>query len=112
MVNVKKKLPELSHDEIRAHILDPKNNPLPEHQKEQFDRVLQAARMLDEYPDTNHLIKMLQYKYNCGATTARRDIELARQFTRRGTPSTGISGTSGRYATSWNLSVNARPKEI
>jgi len=80
MVNVKKKLPVLSHDEIQAHILDPENNPLPEHQQEQFNRVLQAAKLLDDYPDDNHLVKMLQYKYNCGATTARRDIELARQL--------------------------------
>lgn len=80
MVYVKRKLPLLSHDEIQAHILDPENNPLPEHQKEQFDRVLTAARLLDDYPEDNHLVSMLQYKYNCGATTARRDIELARQL--------------------------------
>lgn len=79
MSKVKTKLPELSHDEIQAHILDPKNNPLNEHQEEQFNRVLQAARMLDDDPDDNHLIKMLQKKYCCTATTARRDIELARQ---------------------------------
>lgn len=79
MVYVKKKLALLSHDEIQAHILDPEKNPLPEHQKEQFDRVLSAARLLDDYPDDNQLIKLLQYKYNCGETTARRDISLARQ---------------------------------
>ena len=63
MVYVKRKLPLLSHDEIQAHILDPENNPLPEHQKEQFDRVLTAARLLDDYPEDNHLVSMLQYKY-------------------------------------------------
>ena len=68
MVYVKKKLALLSHDEIQAHILDPEKNPLPEHQKEQFDRVLSAARLLDDYPDDNQLIKLLQYKYNCGET--------------------------------------------
>lgn len=80
MAYVKKKLPSLTHDEIQAYMLDPENNPLPEPQKQQFDRVVAAARLLDEYPDDSHIIKVLQYKFNCSYHTLRNDIELARQI--------------------------------
>lgn len=79
MVKVKDKLPCLSHDLIQAHMLDPEGNPLPEHQKEQFDRVLSAARLLDDYPDENHILKILHYKYRASDMTLRKDIILAKQ---------------------------------
>ena len=79
MVYVKKKLPTLSHDDIQAYMLDPANNPLPEHQKEQFDRVLSAARLMDDYPDESMLMKMLQHKYKVGMTTLKKDVDLARE---------------------------------
>lgn len=69
----------LTHDEIEAYILDPENNTLTEAQQEQFDRVMSAARLLDSHPDTDHIVSLLQVKYNCAAVTLRKDIELARE---------------------------------
>ena len=69
----------LSHDEIEAYILDPENNELPPAQLEQFNRVMAAARLLDSHPDTDHIVSLLQVKYNCSPVTLRKDVELARE---------------------------------
>lgn len=79
MAEKRKSLMRLTHDEIEAYILDPENNTLPEAQMEQFNRVMSAARLLDSHPDIDHVITLLQAKYNCAAVTLRRDVELARE---------------------------------
>ena len=73
------KLLELTSDEIEAHILDPKNNPLPPELKQQFDRVMTAAKLLDDYPDDSHVVAFLARKYNCSITTFRKDVALAKE---------------------------------
>ena len=73
-------LQTLSHDIIQAYILDPENNPLPANLKPQFDRVIAAARLLDDYPEDNHILKLLREKYNASEMTLRRDIALAKQL--------------------------------
>lgn len=80
MVREYKSLARLTHDEIEAHITDPDNNPLPERCREQFGRVLSAARLLDDYPDDNHVIRLMRAKYDVSPSTVRRDIALARQL--------------------------------
>lgn len=75
-----KSIGNLSHDEIEAHILDPEKYALPDRCQAQFKRVLSAARLLDDYPDDSHVIKMMQVKYDVSASTVRRDIALARQL--------------------------------
>lgn len=80
MVREYKSLTRLTHDEIEAHITDPDNNPLPERCREQFGRVLSAARLLDDYPDDNHVIRLMRAKYDVSPSTVRRDIALARQL--------------------------------
>jgi hypothetical protein len=75
-----KSIQRLSHDEIQAHILDPENNPLPERCQEQFNRVLEAARLLDDYPNDNNVVLLLQAKYPVSKSTAIRDINLAREL--------------------------------
>ena len=62
MVRQYNSIARLSHDEIEAHIIDPDNNPLPERCREQFARVIAAARLLDDYPDDNHVIKLMRVK--------------------------------------------------
>lgn len=79
MAEKRKSLMRLTHDEIEAYILDPENNALPEAQMEQFNRVMSAARLLDSHPDTDHIVSLLQVKYNCAAVTLRKDVELARE---------------------------------
>lgn len=80
MVREYKSIAKLTHDEIEAHIVDPENNPLPERCQEQFGRVLSAARLLDDYPDDNHVIRLMRAKYDVSSSTIRRDIALARQL--------------------------------
>lgn len=80
MVREYKSLSRLTHDEIEAHITDPDNNPLPERCREQFGRVIAAARLLDDYPDDNHVIRLMRAKYDVSPSTVRRDIALARQL--------------------------------
>ncbi len=80
MVREYKSIARLTHDEIEAHITDPDNNPLPERCREQFGRVLAAARLLDDYPDDNHVIRLMRAKYDVSPSTVRRDIALARQL--------------------------------
>ena len=75
-----KSIEKLTHDEIEAHILDPDKYPLPERCRTQFKRVLSAARLLDDYPDDTHVIRMMQAKFDVSSSTVRRDIALARQL--------------------------------
>ena len=74
MVREYRSIAKLTHDEIEAHIVDPDNNPLPERCREQFGRVLSAARLLDDYPDDNHVIRLMRAKYDVSPSTVRRDI--------------------------------------
>jgi hypothetical protein len=73
------KLLELSHDIIEAHILDPENNPLPPELQEQFNRVMTAARLLDDYPNDSQIVAMLARKYRASVTTFRKDLALAKE---------------------------------
>jgi hypothetical protein len=75
-VNKKSNLALQHHDTIVAHILDPENSPLPERLKPQFDRVVTAALLLDQYHPT-HVSPRLMAKYKVNIDTARRDVRLA-----------------------------------
>jgi len=71
-------LQEQHHTLIQAHILDPEHSPLPEQLRPMMNRVLTAARMLDDYPVEGHIIKLMQAKYNVSVSTLRKDIQLAK----------------------------------
>lgn len=73
-------LAEQRHEAIQAHILDPEHSPLPDGLKEQFNRVLQCARLLDDYPQETHIIALMQAKYRVTSAQVRRDIALAREL--------------------------------
>lgn len=75
----KKTLAEQRHEVILAHILDPENSPVPEDCKEQLDRVISAAKMLDELHPSS-VISRLQAKYAITPNTARKDIKLAQDL--------------------------------
>lgn len=55
-------LEEQSYDLIQQHIIDPENSPLPEHLRVQCNRVLQIARLLDDYPNESHIINIMLAK--------------------------------------------------
>lgn len=79
----KKGLPSLAeqrHEIIQQHIIDPENSPLPVELQEQFKRVLQVARLLDDYPNDSHIINMMLAKYRISTTQVRKDIALAREL--------------------------------
>lgn len=71
---------EQNHELIQQHIIDPENSPLPPALQEQFNRVLQAGRLLDSYPHEAHIINIMQTKYRVTATQARKDIALAKEL--------------------------------
>ena len=70
-------LEEQSYDLIQQHIIDPENSPLPEHLRVQCNRVVQIARLLDEYQNESHIINIMQEKYRIERTQIRKDIALA-----------------------------------
>lgn len=77
--NRKLSLAEQRYETILAHILDPDNSPLPEEHKEQFNRVVSAAQMLDSYHPSSVIPRLLA-KYNTSRNTARQDIRLAQEL--------------------------------
>jgi len=76
----RKSLVEQNHELIQAHIIDPENSPLPEELKLQFNRVLQIARLLDDYPNETHIVNMMLAKYRITRTQIRKDIALAKEL--------------------------------
>ena len=76
----KKALMEQRYDIIQSHIIDPENSELPEELKEQFNRILQVARLLDDYPNETHIVNIMLAKYRISRTQVRKDITLAKEL--------------------------------
>ena len=76
----KKTLDEQRYEIIQQHLVDPDNSPLPDYLSEQFKRVLQIARLLDDYPNDSHIINIMLAKYRITRTQIRKDMQLARQL--------------------------------
>lgn len=76
----KKALSDLDSDMILASILDPKGSPLPAKYDQQAKRVMQAAKLWDDYPNDRKVATMLQAKYPISYKTATRDVALAKQL--------------------------------
>lgn len=75
----KKTLSEQRYEVILSHILDPEDSPLPQAQQEQFNRVVQASKLLDSYHPINVVARLLA-KYNITRKTAREDVALAQEL--------------------------------
>lgn len=73
-------LSDVQSDAILAYIIDPEKNPLPSKLEEEFKRVVCAARLIDEYPDETHVLKLMQAKYNLSKTQLRKDIAHAKEL--------------------------------
>lgn len=80
----RKRLEEQDHEVIMQHALDPENTQLTPEQQKQYDRVVQAARLFDSYPDEHHVIELMKEKYPVSVTQIRKDIALAKQLFKTG----------------------------
>lgn len=67
--------------DIQQHMLDPVRFPLPEGMQDVFDRVVAAARLLDDYPEDRQCKKMLRAKFpNVTLAQLQKDVDLAREL--------------------------------
>ncbi|MEG0796968.1 MAG: hypothetical protein RR397_10775 [Odoribacter sp.] len=76
----KRSLEEQNFEVIRSHIVDPEHSELPAELQPQFKRVVQAARLLDDYPNDSHIQNIMLTKYSVTRTQVRKDIALAREM--------------------------------
>lgn len=73
-------LEDQSYELIQQHIIDPEHSPLPVELQDKLNRVVSAAKLLDDYPDDTHVINLMMRKYNVSRTQIRKDIALAKQL--------------------------------
>lgn len=73
-------LEDQSYELIQQHIIDPEHSPLPVELQDKLNRVVSAAKLLDDYPDDTHVINLMLRKYNVTRTQIRKDIALAKQL--------------------------------
>jgi hypothetical protein len=77
----RKALTDERYELIKAHIIDPDNSPLPDYLKDEMDRVISMAKVLDKNPTTKHAVAIHRTKFsNISETTAYRDAQLARKI--------------------------------
>lgn len=75
----RRRLEDLPYDVIQAHIMNPDKSPLPDLYKERFDRVIYAAKMLNNYHPSNVSGK-LQTLYRISSRIAKEDVSLAQEL--------------------------------
>jgi hypothetical protein len=77
----RKALTDERYELIKAHIIDPDNSPLPDYLKDEMDRVISMAKVLDKNPTIKHAVSLHRSKYgDISETTAYRDARLARKI--------------------------------
>jgi hypothetical protein len=77
----RKALTDERYELIKAHIIDPDNSPLPDYLKEEMERLVSMAKVLDKNPTTKHAVAIHRTKFcNISETTAYRDARLARKI--------------------------------
>lgn len=75
-----KSLLDQHHSAIKQHVLDPEGSQLPEELRPQLNRVIQIARLLDDYPSTSQIINLMQHKYPVTKAQILRDITIAKDL--------------------------------
>lgn len=75
-----KALVDVAHTQIMAYCLDPVAHPLEPKFRAQYDRVVQAARLLDAYPAETKVISLMRAKYDVTLRQIRNDIDLAKEL--------------------------------
>ncbi len=79
-VKGRKALQEQSSELIKSHICDPDSFPLPLELQEQFNRVTQADKLIDEYTNDSHIQNIMLAKYRVSRSQIRKDIALAKDL--------------------------------
>ncbi len=75
-----KALLDQHHSLIKQHVLDPESSPLPDQLRPQLNRVIQIAKLLDDYPGTAQIVTLMQYKYPVTRAQIMRDIAIAKDL--------------------------------
>ena len=71
-------LEDTRYEEIKAHVLDPDNSPLPEEKQEMLERVVSASKILDKNPIQKHAVAIHQQKYpHISRSQAYEDLRFA-----------------------------------
>jgi hypothetical protein len=74
----RKALEDQKYEMIKAHVLDPEHSPLPPDQREQLDRVMSMARLLDRQPIQRNAVALHMKKYKgVRRTQAYEDCRIA-----------------------------------
>lgn len=75
---MKKALEDFKYEEIKAHILDPDNSPLPKADQDLMNRVLSMAKLLDRQPIQKNAVALHMSKYKeIGRSQAYEDCRMA-----------------------------------
>jgi hypothetical protein len=75
---MKKALEDFKYEEIKAHILDPDNSPLPKADQDMMNRVLSMAKLLDRQPIQKNAVALHMAKYkDIGRSQAYEDCRMA-----------------------------------
>jgi len=56
-------LEDQKYEIIKAAILDPDNNPLPDYLKPEMERVIVAARILEKHPVQKHAVALMRQRF-------------------------------------------------
>lgn len=74
----RKALEDQKYELIKAHVLDPEHSPLPADQREQLDRIMSMARLLDRQPIQRNAVALHMKKYkDLKRTQAYEDCRIA-----------------------------------
>ena len=73
-----KDLEFLNYELIKAHILDPDNSPLSEKHQDMLNRIVSAAKVLDNNPNRKHAVALHLAKYpHIKRSQAYMDMKIA-----------------------------------
>lgn len=74
----KKALEDHKHEVIKAHMLDPDNSPLEEHEKRQLGRIISMTKLLDRQPIQRNAVRIHMQKYKeISRSQAYEDCRIA-----------------------------------
>jgi len=74
----RKSLMDTKYEQIKAHIIDPENSPLPEYLQEHLDRIVAMAKILDKNPTVKHAVALQRSRFpGLSKETAYRDARMA-----------------------------------
>lgn len=79
----KKNILDTNFEVIKAHVLspDPEISPLPPEKQQMMNRWMAAGKLIDQYPNTKHCVKLLCAKYpKLSERQAYIDVRMAKKL--------------------------------